>query len=288
MVGPNLHDFLRHFATDPKNDSRPWLWLDPLCIDQSNSAEKNHQTNLLSVVYRNGDEVIAWLGCDTQTIQAAHHINELYHTISLLSSIDLGTKILPLSYAKVISTLLDNPYFSRLWIEQEVMLAHRLEIMCGSTWVDPEAILELYSLVPSLLPRSSQLFWDLGSTSRSFTLKGCLDSYSLNDCSNPRDKVYGLLDIVDELQCPPVDYNKSILEVYIDAVQVMRKSFRDVLSSAFISGSHTSSVRGEYRRTALELAQNLSIHQDEEESKGSPQTWLENMFTQWFIRKGPQ
>ncbi|KAF2671822.1 HET-domain-containing protein [Microthyrium microscopicum] len=38
------------------------LWVDSLCIDQNNDAEKHHQVNLMRKIYRYAEEVIIWLG----------------------------------------------------------------------------------------------------------------------------------------------------------------------------------------------------------------------------------
>jgi hypothetical protein len=39
---------------------RHWLWIDAICIDQSNVQERNHQVQQMSEIYRNALEVHVW------------------------------------------------------------------------------------------------------------------------------------------------------------------------------------------------------------------------------------
>src|SRR6202044_1762370 len=38
------------------------LWLDMVCIDQSNTEERNHQVGLMNQIYSQAQEVLIWLG----------------------------------------------------------------------------------------------------------------------------------------------------------------------------------------------------------------------------------
>lgn len=45
-----------------RKQSLPPLWIDQICIDQSNTNERNHQVRLMEKVYTNASRVIVWLG----------------------------------------------------------------------------------------------------------------------------------------------------------------------------------------------------------------------------------
>ncbi|KAF2452112.1 hypothetical protein P171DRAFT_321969, partial [Karstenula rhodostoma CBS 690.94] len=48
-----------------KNErTRPLLWIDAFCIDQSNIRELNHQVAQMRDIYAAADSVIVWLGSD--------------------------------------------------------------------------------------------------------------------------------------------------------------------------------------------------------------------------------
>lgn len=47
------------------------LWIDALCIDQSNTNERHAQILLMHDIYRNADSVLAWLGEISDEVKAA-------------------------------------------------------------------------------------------------------------------------------------------------------------------------------------------------------------------------
>jgi hypothetical protein len=63
---PNLYNFLEQAKT--LHHSK-WLWIDTLCIDQSNTDERNHQVQQMGSIYERAEEVISWLGNDEAAIR---------------------------------------------------------------------------------------------------------------------------------------------------------------------------------------------------------------------------
>jgi hypothetical protein len=39
-----------------------WLWIDALCIDQSNAMKRNHQVQQMGLIYSQAERVMVWLG----------------------------------------------------------------------------------------------------------------------------------------------------------------------------------------------------------------------------------
>ncbi|KAH6862917.1 heterokaryon incompatibility protein-domain-containing protein, partial [Alternaria alternata] len=60
-VTTNLEQALRHLR-DVKNDLT--LWVDAVCINQSDNSEKSQQVALMGQIYRQCAQVRIWLGCD--------------------------------------------------------------------------------------------------------------------------------------------------------------------------------------------------------------------------------
>lgn len=58
-VGPNLHSALRHLRSE--NQLRR-LWVDAVCINQQDDAEKSHQVAQMGQAYSGAEQTIAWLG----------------------------------------------------------------------------------------------------------------------------------------------------------------------------------------------------------------------------------
>lgn len=59
-IRQNLWQFLDMFRGSDHNTG--FLWIDQLCIDQSDDLERNHQVQMMSEIYSSAARVIAWLG----------------------------------------------------------------------------------------------------------------------------------------------------------------------------------------------------------------------------------
>jgi hypothetical protein len=75
-VGHNLHNFLRQFRK-VCGTIGAWLWIDALCINQSDVGERNHQVAQMKDIYQGAALVIAWLGeatnADALAFRALRH-----------------------------------------------------------------------------------------------------------------------------------------------------------------------------------------------------------------------
>ena len=52
-------DFLKQYQGHPANNE--YLWIDQLCLDQTNTSERNHRVKLMSRTYRCCLQVVVWL-----------------------------------------------------------------------------------------------------------------------------------------------------------------------------------------------------------------------------------
>lgn len=57
-AGPNLYGVLKYL----RSQKSAFIWVDALCIDQSDTSEKSHQISLMSLIYHNARKTIMWLG----------------------------------------------------------------------------------------------------------------------------------------------------------------------------------------------------------------------------------
>jgi hypothetical protein len=58
----NLFDFLTLQSADAEFCQDTYLWVDQVCINQSDIGERNHQVNLMSKIYQSATSTIVWLG----------------------------------------------------------------------------------------------------------------------------------------------------------------------------------------------------------------------------------
>ncbi|CAN9182339.1 unnamed protein product [Alternaria alternata] len=105
------------------------LWIDALCINQSDTRERSHQVQHMATIYKSATGVVIWLGewqalddCSGFTNSSECQttwIRDLNRSINVM--LDRTPQFLHLcQHALEISKL---PWFRRLWIIQELLLA---------------------------------------------------------------------------------------------------------------------------------------------------------------------
>ena len=63
------------------------LWIDALCVDQTNTTERNAQVQLMGTIYRDAREVVVWLGwAEDLKAKAAHALSEWHYGNATLDS----------------------------------------------------------------------------------------------------------------------------------------------------------------------------------------------------------
>ncbi|KAF2816633.1 heterokaryon incompatibility, partial [Mytilinidion resinicola] len=126
MITRNLWHALRQLRAD-KTVEKSYLWIDAICIDQTDNQERNHQVSAMGQLYSSAAEVIVWLG---EGSEHGYYIMEF-----LCRFEEAGPKKMARSDVKrfmgstspsgsqAIQTLLNVQYWKRIWIIQEIVLA---------------------------------------------------------------------------------------------------------------------------------------------------------------------
>jgi F420-0:gamma-glutamyl ligase-like protein len=88
------------------------LWIDAICIDQENAAEKEHQIQSMAKIYGQANRVVVWLG------EAANDSDLAVEAIRIAQS----NKAAHISDRKRIEpavlALLQRPWFRRIWVRR--------------------------------------------------------------------------------------------------------------------------------------------------------------------------
>ena len=109
-----------------------YLWVDAICINQCNTAERSQQVTMMTTIYRSASIVIAWLGdyedhsvraLNALTYSSTHFAGSAKreHHVVCRETVGLG-----------LQDLYSRPWLSRLWVRREVWAARKLMVMCGS------------------------------------------------------------------------------------------------------------------------------------------------------------
>ncbi|KAN0104809.1 Heterokaryon incompatibility protein (HET) domain containing protein [Hyaloscypha variabilis] len=303
-VGANLASALRHLRD---KDLVFTLWADAICIDQGNNDEKSVQVQLMAKIYKTASQVIVWLGPagegSDEAIDALAEIGreaERFHFddtifskmsdpsiwevddpvddrgVSIKSFLDKisgqssesGQGIFP---PVELEALTKRPWWSRVWVLQEMLLASTVTFACGhrrlpDTQFCPAimAFFEFYHVSVQKDPVRNtnmtdyqrsvgkshvpiQSLWMLrmqplikDATLLLFDLAMMLYvNFNRFAATDPRDKIYGLLGIVGDLsnRLRP-NYNYTCADVYTQAMMEFLHSGKMFSLSCFLPKLH--------------------------------------------------
>ncbi|KAH7086568.1 heterokaryon incompatibility protein-domain-containing protein [Paraphoma chrysanthemicola] len=117
-VRQNLHDFLDHASQSAISGP---IWIDAVCIDQANVAERGHQVQRMGDIYSRAQEVMIWLG---------KHI-KIRETGEWIRSPQYCNILNPFSeqVEDQLNAICSHTCWSRAWIAQEILLQSNVSIV---------------------------------------------------------------------------------------------------------------------------------------------------------------
>jgi hypothetical protein len=135
------------------------LWIDAICINQDDDSEKSYQVQSMFSIYQNATSVIAWLGLAEEKVQDAIKIATASQHDSL-SEDDLRR------VRQGLSILFTNPWFERMWVQQEIFSSRQLVLQYGADQLDPKLFLSRTSeqiegplVLPPTRPENKARLW---------------------------------------------------------------------------------------------------------------------------------
>jgi hypothetical protein len=232
------------------------FWIDSICINQSDDDEKSQQVTLMKQIYSRASRVVVWLG-------PLKEAKDAYLAVEMLMTIFSRRMLLSTSLDDLyreffikgnpawnsMVKLFQHPWFSRVWIVQEVAVGTTVHVMYGNTctgWDDMAVAIRILAdprlfgpaQVPQLVPTSimveeatnnfpnAVVIADIRHTTQSnrpMTLSMALSlCYGLK-ASRIHDKVYAMLGIIwDTLPgYMTPDYSKPESKVYEDTMRYL-------------------------------------------------------------------
>uniref|UniRef100_L2FI68 Ankyrin repeat and sam domain containing protein 6 n=1 Tax=Colletotrichum fructicola (strain Nara gc5) TaxID=1213859 RepID=L2FI68_COLFN len=238
------------------------LWVDAICIDQSNISERGHQVGWMGELYRHADEVLCWLGHTDHTVG---------HILALLQKFwaevprtawenwpvndarwrGVWRNVYAIQfrheYRSQLKCLMAKEWFSRVWILQEVANARKASIGCSEAWVDTKAFAMATTLLDVEPGTQCQAVIDImpGPTRKSSwwaqkpNICTLLWRFRESQATDPRDRLYALLGLLDpdpasdskeKDQRLKADYTKSEEAVARDIVSYLYKDDSSIIA----------------------------------------------------------
>jgi hypothetical protein len=159
QIHHNLHEALPYLA---RRSSTLPIWIDAVCIDQTNEKEKVKQIRLMSDIYRNATRVWAWLGLAVEPgasvavdvmlprIEAASDKIKAAYEDKWFSPAELKLPELESPGWDAFDSLINHAWFGRLWVVQEATLAKELVFFYGDYHIDPGLLKKVVRKVSKL------------------------------------------------------------------------------------------------------------------------------------------
>lgn len=232
-----ITDNLFHALITIWNSCRPnpvgALWVDALCINQSDSAERSSQVRLMASIYGKARRVRIWLGLGGRQVEALFRAAEAGEIMALINA-DSATWLD--GFEQVVS----SSWWRRLWIVQEAVLATDATVHCGISTVSWARLLSALLTVdtetdpdalpsPALLDKIGKrafhslkflasLFREYPTASRASMdihyVISLLSKLAKQEVTDERDRVYGALGMLPEKLAISPDYDLSAQEVH--------------------------------------------------------------------------
>lgn len=277
-VTENLYDFLL-MAKDNAQLLDQYFWIDAVCINQQDMPERSNHVQDMSRIYSLASLVLIWLGEGDGESEKALDLMMLIgrlpqESLDTVKPGNLGKEdnaaILgqysEISYWRSLAKLFQRRYFSRVWIIQEVILASKAVVYCGTHSVEADLLdkaskflsttawtrwlrsqeatpnpdagdMKLYHGTPNML----QIVKRSTAVPNKTTLLYTLIRARLFLATDPRDKVYALLGIAgreaqEKPRYKPVYGERTVTKTFTEAAIQMLEDSDDLLLLAHAEG----------------------------------------------------
>ncbi|KAK0101309.1 hypothetical protein ONS95_006486 [Cadophora gregata] len=225
------------------------FWIDAVCIDQSNMAERSEQVSKMRTIYHSANYVVVWLGPDDDSSALAfsmfkrfrRHMHDVQYIANIIKSPASRDSL------EAIVSLFSRAYWDRVWVIQEVNSIEETEIiiMCGNHNIGWSALAakqdmliedhqDLLMELSGQEPRLRSLYNDMrlrgpNGLQLPYTIDGTPDLYTLlslywkSAATDPKDKIYALVGLSTARDDPrlSIDYSLSIRQAYINVARYL-------------------------------------------------------------------
>ena len=157
-ITKNLYDALIQLFEDPdfRLNQLQAIWIDQICINQTDTDEKNVQVAMMHDIFHFAASVLAWLGPADVYAHAAIEANSILNEheqkepgfFKGLRDITEATQVeepagMQLGHWIGCSKFFGRSYFERMWIFQEIVVAKEITAVCGAFKIPWEDLTDL-------------------------------------------------------------------------------------------------------------------------------------------------
>ena len=207
-----------------------YLWIDFICIDQENHAERNEQVSTMHEIYMNTQEVLAWIGPEQPMYFYRNPVGVALHWFSLssLRGLVLAAKSCR-SERCFLQEVRKSDYWTRAWIIQEQLLARNVTVLLCDSSMCKQRLVKVRGMSSfeffhgtwhDFTSMSAFMRRTLKRTPHRIPLVELLATYGDVKRSERRDRVYSLLAMSEEGRRIKVDYQKSCTQILLELLEL--------------------------------------------------------------------
>ncbi|KAH7409173.1 heterokaryon incompatibility protein-domain-containing protein [Cadophora sp. MPI-SDFR-AT-0126] len=240
QITRNLFEALHQLRSSDRDRS---LWIDQLCIDQTDLDERAAQVEMMGDIYKQANQVLCWLGPDgdEEADLASDLIQEMlradldihaegvirlsggYGNIDDTILKEINLPVLASRKWTALNHLIQHPYFERVWIMQEVKLASSKILLWGDSELSWDDLLKVlpwglnigtHALLEDSLLDLDAITRVLSLAEKTTTFEQCLAAAAVRKSTVAVDKIFAILNLVEGGAPFPADYNRTLLEAY--------------------------------------------------------------------------
>lgn len=222
------------------------LFIDAVCIDQNDLIERSEQVTMMKRIYSKAKLVRIWIHAPSITKDSSLAAVAALSNFAQSSEDPVEAMGPSPAFWHPIIPIFSDAYWTRVWIQQEVVNASELSLHCMDAVIPGDALTKFQKTCSSKLALTArsvndyndpwlQLFHDLGSMT-SFparfvyasqdgreprTLLGLLDTCRNLESEEDRDHLYGLMHLAYDYEdgSIKVDYTISRTAVMVSALE---------------------------------------------------------------------
>lgn len=225
-IGHNLYLALLYLRSSTHSLT---LWVDAICINQVNVVERNSQVAMMSFIYTRAQKVAAWLAVnrivphppmEQQVFKLMESDWRAGQIREFAASLATGIK---LEYSNrpsddTFEALVECSYWRRLWIVQEMCVPRQLVFIYGPEIWTYEEVREC-ARRKSRTDNAVRKLIDTRDARHTgaMSLETLIEAFRGNACTDLRDRVYGLLGVVNDIR-PFSKGDDDRLEKYISSL----------------------------------------------------------------------
>jgi hypothetical protein len=266
----NLEKALRSIQTRHRFEGPYHLWVDAICINQEDKVEVGSQVKKMQQIFGNSFASVAWLGEEgsegkqaldlLKKLESFQNPRDEYRARSLATSLKADPSYLGIGCWDALCSFLGRDYWSRIWVMQEIVLSSSdMVIYCGTLsitwpqfcdglsfvheylWMIKDTCLlndrqdrkgpwwptkNMHKLAKDLYP-ACQL---VGNKQTHLRLSRLIDLAATSESSFRRDKVYGVLALMDDKLARRIvpDYTTEDDSVFITVAKAYVSEYQNL------------------------------------------------------------